>query len=93
MSGFPKRPSVRRLIREGSPYFNDLSDYEMEIVKLIDSGAYHGQMCAELGISINILRETLQRIYKKLHLHETSMQRSYKKKRLDWLDKSYPRQT
>lgn len=73
---FPKRRSIQRLIREKSPFLNDLNEKETEVASLINQGVSHKEIERRLGYGISY---TVDNIHKKLHIHSTSNPKSLAK--------------
>jgi DNA-binding NarL/FixJ family response regulator len=46
-----------------------LAEREQEVLKLLAEGLLYKQAAAEMGVSVNTLREYIRRIYKKLQVH------------------------
>ena len=73
--GAPMTSSIARQVvaafhrKPAPPTGEALSEREQEVLKLLAEGLLYKQAAAEMGVSVNTLREFIRRIYKKLQVH------------------------
>jgi DNA-binding NarL/FixJ family response regulator len=73
--GAPMTSSIARQVvaafhrKPAPPTGEALSEREQEVLKLLAEGLLYKQAAAEMGVSVNTLREYIRRIYKKLQVH------------------------
>ncbi|MFN8337899.1 MAG: response regulator transcription factor [Saprospiraceae bacterium] len=77
--GAPMSPVIaRKVLRlpfadgKSNAEINNLSDREIEILKLLSKGLSYKMVAAELFISIDTVRTYVKRIYEKLHVHSVT---------------------
>ncbi|MCX6878590.1 MAG: response regulator transcription factor [Verrucomicrobia bacterium] len=73
--GAPMTSSIARRVvaafhrKPAPPTGEALTEREQEVLKRLAEGLLYKQAAAEMGVSVNTLREYIRRIYKKLQVH------------------------
>lgn len=68
---FPKE-AIKKDDSDAESYSENLSEREMEVLKLLTKGFTYRMAAYELGISVETVRTYIKRIYTKLHVHSNT---------------------